>query len=511
MVAAVLMGLIWYGIWTAAAVGLFALATSADRFAEALPGVLLFILAYWQLSPLLTASMGFSIDLRKMALYPIRSQTLFVVECALRLLNGLEMLLLLAGLAAGAMAHAPGRAALFLPATAIFILFNVLLSAGLRNLLERLLQRRRLREVLVFIVVMASVTPQLLLWSGSAEKLGERVQAAARFLPQSLLPSTSVARCFTGASRPGDWLVLAAWTALAGWFGYWQFRRSLRSDPAARPAAAVTAREHRPSWTDRLYALPGRVLPDPLAGLAEKELRYFWRSPRFRLLFIMGFSFGVVAWLPIGMRRGGPSPIVQSSFLTLLSLYALLMISQVTALNSFGFDRSAVRYFFWMPTPLGWLLAAKNIVAAILILLEIGCLAVICRLLGLKAGIWQAAEAIAVTMIAALYLFAAGNFSSILFPAAMSPERVSRGAAARGVQGLVVLLFPVLLFPIVAAYFARYYWESMRWFVAFLAIAAAGGTGLYAVSLPLAARMAYRRREHLLQELSRGEGPLVGG
>jgi hypothetical protein len=91
----------------------------------------------------------------------------------------------------------------------------------------------------------------------------------------------------------------------------------------------------------------------------------------------------------------------------------------------------------------------------------------------------------------------------------LSPERVSRAGAGRGVQGLAVFFYPVLISPVLAAYFARYYWHSMKAFAVLLLAAGVGGLALYASTLSLAARLVFLRREKLFQDLSRGEGPLV--
>ncbi|HYM12664.1 MAG TPA: hypothetical protein VEU62_18140, partial [Bryobacterales bacterium] len=306
LILSAVAAIVWYGLWAAGAAGLFALSfwVRGPQLERALPAILFFILMYWQLSPLLTASMGVSIDLRKMALFPIGVGSLFVVECLLRLINGLEMLLLLAGLTLGMAARAPRAIPVFAPAVALFVLFNMLLSAGLRNLLERLLQRRRFREIFLFAIVMASATPQLILWSGSGRRVSHHIYAVFQFLPQSFLPSTALAHAYLGRSGGADWAVMAGACALAAAFGFWQFRRSFRFDFAAARAATLGSQPERETWTDRLYQLPARLLPDPAAALIEKELRYLSRSARFRFLFLMGCSFGVVAWLPFGMRRG---------------------------------------------------------------------------------------------------------------------------------------------------------------------------------------------------------------
>ena len=127
----------------------------------------------------------------------------------------------------------------------------------------------------------------------------------------------------------------------------------------------------------------------------------------------------------------------------------------------------------------------------------------------MPVGPWQFLEALVVTAIASLYLSSAGNFTSVVFAGGLSPERVSRGGAGRGIQGVVVFLYPLLISPVLAAYCARYLWGSLRAYALLLTVAAVGGLALYLITLPLAARLGYLRRERLLEELSRGEGPLV--
>ena len=102
----------------------------------------------------------------------------------------------------------------------------------------------------------------------------------------------------------GPWLALLLWTAVAYAFGRWQFERMLRFD---RDEAAAPKTKHlaRRGWLDRLSSWPSALFRDPLAAIVEKEIRFLPRTPRFRLAFIMGFSFGLLIWLP--MALGGPA------------------------------------------------------------------------------------------------------------------------------------------------------------------------------------------------------------
>src|SRR5436305_1119572 len=48
----------------------------------------------------------------------------------------------------------------------IYVLFNLLLASGTRSLLERLLSRRRVRELLVFFLLMLWMVPRFVMLSG---------------------------------------------------------------------------------------------------------------------------------------------------------------------------------------------------------------------------------------------------------------------------------------------------------------------------------------------------------
>ena len=76
--------------------------------------------------------------------------------------------------------------------------------------------------------------------------------------------------------------------------GGWQFERNLRYDATAAQATPDRALA-RPGIAERFFRMPGAV-HDPLAGIVEKELRSLARTPRFRMVFAMGFTFGLAVW-----------------------------------------------------------------------------------------------------------------------------------------------------------------------------------------------------------------------
>jgi ABC-2 type transport system permease protein len=201
---------------------------------------------------------------------------------------------------------------------------------------------------------------------------------------------------------------------------------------------------------------------------------------------------------------------VSGNFLAVVCLYALFLLAQVTYGNAFGYDGSAAQLYFSAPVAISRALAGKNIAAAIFIFLEIAAVAAACSLLRLGISSGKIAEAFLVTAIAALYLLAIGNLSSVNYPRPMSTKRVSGGGGAGGrAQGVLFLLYPIALLPVFLAYLARYAFDNQIVFYTILAFAAALGVVVYWIAMESAVSAARKRRETILAELSRGEGPMV--
>ncbi|SPE30044.1 conserved membrane hypothetical protein [Candidatus Sulfopaludibacter sp. SbA6] len=267
----ILTGVIWYGLWTgaAAAAGALASLTNASQLHSYLPLAFLGICGYWQIVPVLSASMGSGLDMRKLLVYPAPHGKLFLVEILLRLTAGAEMVLVLAGgtigllfnPAAGGWGAAPRLAA----AVPIFVLFNLLLASGMRSLLERLLTRRKVREVLSFFLLMLYVVPRVMFQSGHRPKSLTGASAVAQALG---FPWSAAARAAVPAqSGQFEWLALLSlcgWTLIALWFGRTQFERNLRFDAVAAQASHSAGRRRV-----LVAGVERSLLPRTLADLAR--------------------------------------------------------------------------------------------------------------------------------------------------------------------------------------------------------------------------------------------------
>ena len=501
-------GVIFYGFWAVMAFGaeaFFANPDNAQYFSLVLTSGLLLMFLYWQVTPVITASMGAALDLKKLLVYPVPREKLFFVELLLRFTTCAEMLIVLFGFVFG-LARNPqlgGIAALprLFATLFLFVLFNMLLSAGVRNLLERILLRRRIREVLMFLIVIISVLPQILVSRGFH---GSSFRDA---VPEVVwLPWSAAGHLFLGSRAVLACAVLIGFVSLAYLFSRWQFERSLRfegySETVNRPAEAVSR------W-EGVFRFPSRFLPDPTAAIMEKELRSLLRTPPFRLIFIMGASFGLVLWLPQLLRKGAAQHgFLAENVVTFATLYSVLMLGQVTFFNCFGFERSAVQVWFSVPVPIIRTLVAKNLTALLFICFEIVFVTLGGILFRMQVTPIKFLETVCVTLLAAVYLISFGNLASVRLPRILQADKMNQSGSSKAMNALILLCFPVVLLPIALAYWARSVFESELSFFLLLALAAIFGGILYWVGLTSAADIAAARRENILADLSRGEGPV---
>jgi ABC-2 type transport system permease protein len=510
-------GIVWYGFWCVAGLAIAAVLGDAtlSQLERALPIGLLLVCVYWQVVPVISAGMGAGLDLRKLMVYPIPHGRLFLVELLLRLTTGGEMLLILGGGLAGLLRNEAvvsraglGDSLLRIPAALlVYAAFNVLLASGLRSLLERLLSRRRVREVLVLLLVLGTAVPRMLFLLRVGPRSFGGLEA---WTHATVLPWTAGAQAILNQGG-ASWSVVLAWTFIAGLFGRAQFERSLKFDNLAAQATPAGNPTRVDSWMERFYRLPSKVLADPLAALVEKELRSLVRTPRFRMVFIMGFAFGFMVWLPLalGLRADRGIGVVGQNFPTVVSVYALTLLGQVTYWNCFGFDRSAVQVYFVAPASMRLTLVGKNIASLVFVYVEVLILCALTQALPLRVGPGKLFETVFVVGICSLYMLAFGNISSVEYPHALKPERVSRGGASSRFQALVFIFYPIALLPVFLAYLARYALESQVAFGVVLAFAAVLGSVVYWIALDSAVGTASRHRERILEELSSGEGPVA--
>lgn len=499
-----LVGVIWYGFWAAAAFAVMLLTSSP--LSGSLAGVFFLIFLYWQVVPVLMAASGASLDLRKLQAYPIPVSQLFGLEAMLRVTVAIEVVFVLAGAGIGILRN-PSVPAWNVLALIPFAAFNLVLGVASRDTIGRILARRRIREAAFFLLILCAALPQLLFTRGRG--FAGRLRDLIRRDAWPGWPWTATADFLRGHQSLRAMAILVAWLAAAGLFSYWQFRRTLLFDAQAA-SARPSAGSARYDFAERFFRLPSLLLGDPLGALVEKEVRFLTRSPRFRLVFLMGFTFGLLVWLPVALgRQGGPQSFLGGNYLTVVSVYSLLLLSEACFWNCFGFDRSAAQIYFLAPIPFARVMIGKNLSALFFIVLEISMIALVCGLLGMPLRPRTLAEAFGVAAVISVFMLAAGNQLSVRQPRAMNPAASFRSGASGRVQAILFLIYPIAFLPIGLAYLARYAFDSEAAFFGVLAVDGAIAAVVYKLSLDSAVAAAGQLKEPMVTALSRGEGPIT--
>jgi ABC-2 type transport system permease protein len=501
------LGFFWYAGWLSAAIVIAKVVANPKEIGvlqSALPGSLLLIFLYWQVVPILMSATGASLDLQKLKVYPIPIRRLFVIEVLLRATAAVEMIIVLIGGAVGTIFNPK------LPwaspfAIVPFVIFNLFFAVGVRDLVARMLRHKRVREIAVLLVESAMALPMLIATHPDAPLTAKFFSGT----PASGWPWISTAHLFQGEEilRSLTWLV--AWCAAAALFAAFQFRWTFASDRVEAPAAGFRPGGHS-GFMERLFRWPSAVFSDPLAAMVEKEIRFLARSPRFRLVFLMGFTFGLVIWLPLSMGRGMPTrSFLGSNYLTVVSVYSLLLLSEVCFWNSFGFDRSAAQMYFLAPVSFSKVLAAKNVSAMFFIALEVGAITLICAVMGMPISFGRVAEAYSVAAVIALFLLGAGNLLSVQQARGVNPDATFRSGSPGRIQAMLFVIYPVAFFPIGLAYMARYAFQSELAFYGILVLDAAIGGVVYKLALDSAVSASEEKKEQMIAALSQGDGPIA--
>ena len=194
--------IVWYSIFAMFGVlAAFGLPEVTDRawLLRTLDLGLLVCLLFWQLMPLMMATSGLSLDLKRLFVYPIPERRMFGIEVLLRASTGIEVLILLTGAAIGLWRNpiVPWWGPLFfVPFTA----FNLCLSAGMRDLLTRLLRKRGVREVVVLGLLLLTQLPNLLVRTVPAANINAYLQRYSALSAALPLPWQWTARLASGES-----------------------------------------------------------------------------------------------------------------------------------------------------------------------------------------------------------------------------------------------------------------------------------------------------------------------
>jgi ABC-2 type transport system permease protein len=511
-----LLGLIIVGLLAGAVVvGLcFALFAGAYDFASsgraAWLGLFFWaIFLWWQLFPIVAAGFGASFDFRALLRFPVSPVAFYIIGLAYGLADftGLAALCWILAIILGAAAAKLALVPPMLLLAALFVLFNVALERLLGSWMERMLARRRTREIFFagFILLMLSLQflgPLLGRYANSAGPWISHALPYVAYFPASLVGKGAGAA--SAGTYAGFAIAAAGLACYALFFGgllWLRFAAQHRGeDLSETPAPERTVRStvRQETAQDTLGLLSPQV-----AAVIRKEIRYLLRNGFAALLLLVPpiLVFAVITQAAV-FRVSGAGGVSPELFFRGLIGYIILFL-MTPAYNSFAYESTGVQTYFTAPLHFRNVLLGKNFVQVSLLLTELTlCIVAFYYRVGLPS------TPIFVATIAAIVFTVVGqlsiaNWSSLSFPRKLAFGQV-HGQRQSGMAVLVAFGAQILLFAISSLVLALGRWSGDRWLPAqAFALLAAAAIGGYVASLDPLTSYAEKKKETLIEALCR--------
>jgi len=513
-----LLGLIVVGLLAGAfVIGVcFALYTAAFDFVSTnkaawLSLLLWAIFLWWQLLPIMIAGFGVSFDFRALLRFPLGFGAFYVLGLAYGLADftGLSALCGMVAILSGATA---AKATLFLPTllvSALFVLFNVALERLLGSWMERLLAKRRTREVFFACFILLMVSLQML--GPLLRRYGSSVDPwLARALPYFSYFPPSLAGKSVGAAADGELLAfglaiagLVCYVALFGGLLWLRFAAQYGGEELSEtPAPMKTLRNRtvvkRQSTSDALALLSPQV-----GAVVRKELRYLLRNGFAALLLLLPpvLVFALISQTAL-LRFTGSKGISRDMFFPGLVAYVILIL-MAPAYNSFAYESTGVQTYFTAPLRFRNVFLGKNFVQTALVATELTlCIVAFAYRVGLPPApiFFATLAAIVFTVVGQLSI---ADWSTLSFPRKLAFGQI-HGQRQSGMAVLVAFGAQIVFFGISAVVLALGRWTGDLWLPAeAFALLAAAAVGGYVSSLDSLATYAEKKKERLIEALCR--------
>jgi ABC-2 type transport system permease protein len=469
------------------------------------------IFLFWQVFPVFVAGFGANFEFRTLLRFPLSLRAFYAIGLAYGFadFSALASVCWLLAMTAGATAAKPGVLPAMLVIVALFMLLNVTIERLIGSWLERLLARRRTRELFLGLFVLSMVSlnfiaPLMTRYGASARLLFLRLLPYFSWLPPSL-----AGRAVAAVIRlqPAGFLLNSAllmfylvlfsallWRRFAA-----QYRGEELSETAAPARAATLPIPASDDGPDRLSLLSPQV-----AAIVRKEFRYLTRNGFAYLsllmppVLIMIFSMNSATWRLTRSGRG----ISAEMFFPGMMAY-LILILMAPAYNSFAYEGRGIQTYFTAPLRFRDVFLGKNLMLVSVLSLEIVLsMAMLLWRVGLPSTHMLVATCAAIVFNIVGQLTIA-NWSSITFPRKMEFGRM-HGQRQSGMAVLVAFGAQILMGGISAMILFAGNWTGNVWLPAevfvFLAAAAVGG---YFSSLDALTKLAEEKKEVLIEALCR--------
>jgi ABC-2 type transport system permease protein len=468
------------------------------------------IFIFWQLFPIFAAGMGATFEFRTLLRFPLNLTAFYVISLAYGLadFSALASVCWLISMILGAAAAKPAVLPAMLLVVTLFLLLNVTLERLVGSWLERLLSRRRTRELFfaLFILSMVSlnlIEPIMRRYGAILRPLAEQIIPYFSWFPPSLAGRAiaSAAQAHLGGAALG-FAGLSLYTAVFSAFLWLRFSKQYRGEELSETAAPAPVASHTVTKVDdapdRLSALSPQV-----AAIVRKEFRYLTRN---------SFSFFTLIMPPIlvllfssmfaGKHPTSQHPVSQEMLFPGIMAY-LVLILMAPAYNCFAFEGRGIQTYFMAPVRFREVLLGKNLLHLSVLALELGLsLGMLAWRLGLPSPPVFVATLTGI-VFAVVGQLSLANWSSLNFPRKLEFGRI-RGQRQSGMAALIAFGAQVVFGGVSAIILFAGRLAENRWLPAeaftLLAGAAVGG---YFASLDALSRVAEKKKEVVIEALCR--------
>ncbi|GCF06597.1 putative ABC transporter permease subunit [Dictyobacter arantiisoli] len=431
----------------------------------------------WLLLPLLEFTTNEGLDISKLALFPLTRGELMLSLIFSTLLDipTIGLILVLGAVVAGWATSIP-LALMALLTMLVFYVQLIAVSQLLLALLQKVLQSRRFRDISIIFVVLLSSSGYLcqfavrgMLNQGFIDNMTHATYSS--YL--QWLPPGMAARAIQQASA-GNWGMSFVWLLVLAiislcFLYFWQLIVERGLTVAESAGSAKTVRQHARSLPEQSSTASGslikRLLPVEVRTMVQKDLKYFWRDPQIKaiflqsmvsmLLLILYFSFSLLN----NSRRSesffafiGPWIVPVVPLFVLFTLYSL-------AYNALGFERQAITTLLLFPINPKYILWGKNIAVFVVGMVEMVFLILIAAVI---THAWLSVIPALIVGLAGIgIILGIGNFTTVYLPQKMRLARrgfqtrantTAEGGCLRVLMSMAAsLTMLVLLIPVAAA------------------------------------------------------------
>lgn len=469
------------------------------------------IFLFWQLFPVFSAGFGAGFEFRKLLRFPLTLRAFYIIGLAYGLAD-IAAIAAICWLCATILGSATADFSVLptmLAVAILFVLMNLTLERLIGSWLERILARRRGREMFFALFVLLAVSVQFI--NPLLQRYGHSARPwAGHVLPYLwVFPPSLAGHAVVGAVQLHfkDTLAglagIAAYALLFSIFLWLRFATQYRGEELSETAAPAARMPRSVARTAEQADTLGLLSPK-VAAVLRKEFRYLTRNSFSFFLLILPPAFVLLFTTQFAGRHPSVSkhPISTDLFFPGMMFY-LILILMAPAYNSFAYDGKAMATFFSCPVSFREVFLGKN-------LLQVGVLSFELMLSIAAFAFLASLPALPVLLatIAAIVFVIAGqlsiaNWSSLCFPRKLNFGQM-RGQRQSGMAVLVSFSTQLLLGAISAFILILSRWTGDRWLpaevFAFLAAAAIAG---YSASLEPLAALAERKKESLIDALSR--------